>query len=184
MRESIHARTRCFHPSGVERRGVTLRLRMSHGSTNAAVRGLRAHDRRDRQLEPLLQLGQAGSMVADCRTPRRVLRRFAAAIVDASVQIPPTMRVFERGWLSSNNVLLYDDEHAATLVDTGYVSHRAQTLALVQSALGGRKLARISTRTCTRTIAAAMHTCSVLPAPASRFRRVTPMPSRTGTRMY
>jgi glyoxylase-like metal-dependent hydrolase (beta-lactamase superfamily II) len=57
--------------------------------------------------------------------------------------IPPTMRVFERGWLSSNNILLYDDEHAATLVDTGYVSHRAQTLALVQSALGERKLARI-----------------------------------------
>lgn len=60
-----------------------------------------------------------------------------------SALIPPAMRVFERGWLSSNNVLLYDDDQTATLVDTGYVSHRAQTLALVQSALGGRKLARI-----------------------------------------
>jgi glyoxylase-like metal-dependent hydrolase (beta-lactamase superfamily II) len=60
-----------------------------------------------------------------------------------SALIPPTMRVFERGWLSSNNVLLLDSEDAATLVDTGYVSHRAQTLALVQSALGGRKLTRI-----------------------------------------
>ena len=63
--------------------------------------------------------------------------------MDTVAQIPPTMRVFERGWLSSNNVLLYDDDHTATLVDTGYVSHRAQTLALVESALGGRKLARI-----------------------------------------
>jgi glyoxylase-like metal-dependent hydrolase (beta-lactamase superfamily II) len=61
----------------------------------------------------------------------------------ASALIPPTMRVFERGWLSSNNVLLLDSEDAATLVDTGYVSHRAQTLALVQSALGGRRLTRI-----------------------------------------
>ena len=61
----------------------------------------------------------------------------------ASALIPPTMRVFERGWLSSNNVLLFDDDSSATLVDTGYVSHRTQTLALVQSALGGRKLTRI-----------------------------------------
>ena len=60
-----------------------------------------------------------------------------------SALIPPTLQVFERGWLSSNNVLLFDSEDAATLVDTGYVSHRAQTLALVQSALGGRRLTRI-----------------------------------------
>jgi glyoxylase-like metal-dependent hydrolase (beta-lactamase superfamily II) len=60
-----------------------------------------------------------------------------------SALVPPTLRVFERGWLSSNNVLLFDSEDAATLVDTGYVSHCAQTLALVQSALGGRRLTRI-----------------------------------------
>jgi glyoxylase-like metal-dependent hydrolase (beta-lactamase superfamily II) len=53
------------------------------------------------------------------------------------------MQVFERGWLSSNNVLFFDDDGGATLVDTGYVSHRAQTLALVESALGGRRLTRI-----------------------------------------
>ncbi len=53
------------------------------------------------------------------------------------------MRVFERGWLSSNNVLLLDDDANATLVDTGYVSHREQTLALVCSQLGGRRLIRI-----------------------------------------
>ena len=47
------------------------------------------------------------------------------------------MRVFERGWLSSNNVLLLDDDANATLVDTGYVSHREQTLSLVRRQLGG-----------------------------------------------
>jgi glyoxylase-like metal-dependent hydrolase (beta-lactamase superfamily II) len=57
--------------------------------------------------------------------------------------LPPTMRVFERGWLSSNNVLLFDDRHSATLVDTGYVTHGAQTLELVRNALGGRRLTRI-----------------------------------------
>lgn len=57
--------------------------------------------------------------------------------------LPPTMRVFERGWLSSNNVLLFDDRHSATLVDTGYVTHGAQTLELVRHALGGRRLTRI-----------------------------------------
>lgn len=51
--------------------------------------------------------------------------------------------VFERGWLSSNNVLFHDDEGSATLVDSGYFTHRAQTVALVQSQLGGRRLTRI-----------------------------------------
>jgi glyoxylase-like metal-dependent hydrolase (beta-lactamase superfamily II) len=60
-----------------------------------------------------------------------------------ALPLPPTMRVFERGWLSSNNVLLFDDRHSATLVDTGYVAHNAQTLELVRHALGGRRLTRI-----------------------------------------
>jgi len=53
--------------------------------------------------------------------------------------LPPTVRVFERGWLSSNNVLLVDDARAA-LVDTGYATHAAQTVALVRRALGARAL--------------------------------------------
>jgi glyoxylase-like metal-dependent hydrolase (beta-lactamase superfamily II) len=53
--------------------------------------------------------------------------------------LPESMTVFERGWLSSNNVLLQSDE-GAVLVDTGYVSHAPQTLALVQQTLGARKL--------------------------------------------
>ena len=53
--------------------------------------------------------------------------------------LPPGVRVFERGWLSANNVLLMDS-HSANLVDSGYVTHQAQTLALVQQALQGRTL--------------------------------------------
>lgn len=57
-------------------------------------------------------------------------------------RLPPSVRIFERGWLSSNNILLLG--HAdTTLVDTGYATHAAQTLALVQHALGERPLDRI-----------------------------------------
>jgi glyoxylase-like metal-dependent hydrolase (beta-lactamase superfamily II) len=61
----------------------------------------------------------------------------------AAATLPPSIRVFERGWLSSNNVLLFDDDRSATLVDTGYVTHKAQTRELVRHALQGRSLARI-----------------------------------------
>ncbi len=53
--------------------------------------------------------------------------------------LPPDIRVFERGWLSSNNILLLGQDNTA-LVDSGYVTHAPQTLALVGSALGGRAL--------------------------------------------
>ena len=56
--------------------------------------------------------------------------------------LPNGVQVFERGWLSANNVLLRDAEQA-WLVDTGYVTHSAQTLALVQHALGQQPLAHI-----------------------------------------
>ncbi len=57
---------------------------------------------------------------------------------------PPTpdYRVIERGWLSSNNILLFDGNEA-TLIDSGYVGHAAQTVELVKSALAGRRLTRI-----------------------------------------
>ncbi|MDE1181543.1 MBL fold metallo-hydrolase [Paraburkholderia sp.] len=55
------------------------------------------------------------------------------------IDLPASIQVFERGWLSSNNVLLID-EACAALVDTGYATHAAQTVALVESALGERSL--------------------------------------------
>jgi glyoxylase-like metal-dependent hydrolase (beta-lactamase superfamily II) len=53
--------------------------------------------------------------------------------------LPPSIRIFERGWLSSNNVLFIGREHSA-LVDSGYLTHAPQTLALVRHALAGRPL--------------------------------------------
>jgi glyoxylase-like metal-dependent hydrolase (beta-lactamase superfamily II) len=61
----------------------------------------------------------------------------------APINLPAGVTVFERGWLSANNVLLCD-EHSATLVDSGYVSHQAQTLALVDNALQGRTLDQLA----------------------------------------
>jgi glyoxylase-like metal-dependent hydrolase (beta-lactamase superfamily II) len=47
------------------------------------------------------------------------------------------LTVFERGWLSSNNVLLHGagDGEPATLVDASHCLHAAQTVALVHHAL-------------------------------------------------
>jgi glyoxylase-like metal-dependent hydrolase (beta-lactamase superfamily II) len=55
------------------------------------------------------------------------------------VQLPHGITLFERGWLSSNNILIRGKEHCA-LVDSGYASHATQTLALVGSALQGQPL--------------------------------------------
>jgi glyoxylase-like metal-dependent hydrolase (beta-lactamase superfamily II) len=59
--------------------------------------------------------------------------------MSSSPALPPGVTVIERGWLSANNVLLQGTD-SATLVDSGYVTHRAQTLALVGQALNGRTL--------------------------------------------
>lgn len=48
--------------------------------------------------------------------------------------------LFERGWLSSNNMLITGSSGPSTLIDSGYCSHADQTLALVERALGGRSL--------------------------------------------
>ena len=53
--------------------------------------------------------------------------------------LPQGLQVFERGWLSSNNVLL-TDAHSSVLVDSGYATHQAQTQSLVSVALQGRPL--------------------------------------------
>jgi glyoxylase-like metal-dependent hydrolase (beta-lactamase superfamily II) len=59
--------------------------------------------------------------------------------MQSAVPLPAGVRVFERGWLSSNNILMRGPSHAA-LVDSGYVAHAAQTLALVDAALMGQPL--------------------------------------------
>ena len=53
--------------------------------------------------------------------------------------------VLERGWLSSNNVLLHGtpDLPGAVLVDSSHVTHGAQTVALVRHALQGQVLREV-----------------------------------------
>ena len=55
------------------------------------------------------------------------------------------LSVFERGWLSSNNILIHPaaGEDGAVLVDTGHVNHAAQTLELVRHGLRGQALAHV-----------------------------------------
>ena len=45
------------------------------------------------------------------------------------------LSIFERGWLSSNNVLVQGDGGGATLIDSSHTVHAAQTVALVRQAL-------------------------------------------------
>lgn len=54
-------------------------------------------------------------------------------------KLPEGILVLERGWLSSNNILIRGRESTA-LIDSGYGAHADQTLLLVQSALKGRAL--------------------------------------------
>jgi glyoxylase-like metal-dependent hydrolase (beta-lactamase superfamily II) len=58
------------------------------------------------------------------------------------MKLPVSMQVFERGWLSSNNILFMGRDETA-LVDSGYVTHAPQTLALVSYALQGKRLDRL-----------------------------------------
>ena len=57
-------------------------------------------------------------------------------------RLPASMHVFQRGWLSSNNILFIGVTES-TLVDSGYATHAPQTLALVEHALAGRPLDRL-----------------------------------------
>ena len=56
--------------------------------------------------------------------------------------LPASVQVFQRGWLSSNNVL-FTGRDATALIDSGYLTHASQTLALVQHGLQGRGLDRL-----------------------------------------
>jgi glyoxylase-like metal-dependent hydrolase (beta-lactamase superfamily II) len=53
--------------------------------------------------------------------------------------LPLGVTLLERGWLSSNNILI-SGANSCALVDSGYATHASQTLALVEAALGQRKL--------------------------------------------
>ncbi|MGH8858922.1 MAG: MBL fold metallo-hydrolase, partial [Polaromonas sp.] len=54
-------------------------------------------------------------------------------------KLPTGLHVFERGWLSANNILFVDGDETL-MVDSGYCTHAAQTLQLVEAVLGERPL--------------------------------------------
>lgn len=73
--------------------------------------------------------------------------RFSPTDHQSRIPLPPISEVlesagitlFERGWLSANNVLIRGDGPTA-LVDSGYCTHAEQTTALLQHTLGGQAL--------------------------------------------
>lgn len=60
----------------------------------------------------------------------------------AAPDLPLGLQVFERGWLSANNILFTDGDETL-MIDSGYCTHAAQTLSLLEIALGERPLDRL-----------------------------------------
>ena len=58
------------------------------------------------------------------------------------MKLPANLHVLQRGWLSANNILFLGPGDSA-LVDSGYVTHAAQTLTLVERVLAGQPLNRL-----------------------------------------
>ena len=63
------------------------------------------------------------------------------------MKLPESIQVIERGWLSANNVVMRE-RGEAVVVDSGYGTHAAQTVALVERALAGKRLARLVNTHC------------------------------------
>jgi len=63
------------------------------------------------------------------------------------VKLPDSIQVIERGWLSANNVVLHERDEVV-VVDSGYGAHAAQTVALIERALSGKRLARLVNTHC------------------------------------
>ena len=57
----------------------------------------------------------------------------------SAADLPIGLHVFERGWLSANNILFTDGDETL-LVDSGYCAHASQTVSLLESVLGERPL--------------------------------------------
>ena len=62
--------------------------------------------------------------------------------MSSAVALGAGLSVLQRGWLSSNNVLL-DGPDGATLIDSGHCTHAAQTVALVRQRIGEQPLLEV-----------------------------------------
>lgn len=58
--------------------------------------------------------------------------------------LPPGIDIFERGWLSANNIFLFGNDDVS-LVDTGYCAHQQMTVDLVINALKQHGLKALNT---------------------------------------
>ena len=56
--------------------------------------------------------------------------------------LPEGIKVLERGWLSANNIVLWSQDDVS-IVDTGYVAHQEQTLALIRNLLKAKGLSKL-----------------------------------------
>jgi glyoxylase-like metal-dependent hydrolase (beta-lactamase superfamily II) len=54
-------------------------------------------------------------------------------------QLPSGCHFFERGWLSSNSLLVHNTDHSAVF-DTGYLTHAEQLADLIRSTIGSQPL--------------------------------------------
>jgi hypothetical protein len=82
--------------------------------------------------------------------------------------LPPSVRVLVRGWLNSNSVVMLSPGDNV-LVDSGYCTHREQTLERLASREG--LSSAWSTPIATPTTWEAMRRSRTSTAAASRFRR-------------
>ncbi len=62
--------------------------------------------------------------------------------MSAGARLPESLRLVERGWLSSNSLVAFDGVEA-TVIDSGYFTQAQQTVALLREVVGGRRLARL-----------------------------------------
>jgi glyoxylase-like metal-dependent hydrolase (beta-lactamase superfamily II) len=61
----------------------------------------------------------------------------------SSLSLPPGIEIYERGWLSANNIFHFS-ESDASIVDTGYYAHSKMTLDIVSNALKKRHLSSLN----------------------------------------
>ena len=57
--------------------------------------------------------------------------------------MPPGIEVFERGWLSANNIFHFGEDNVS-LVDSGYYAHQSMTLDLVRNTLDKHGLSTLN----------------------------------------
>ena len=60
-----------------------------------------------------------------------------------SYLLPPGIDIFERGWLSANNIFLFGEEDVS-LIDSGYCAHQQMTVDLVANALKQHGLKKLN----------------------------------------